>query len=130
MPTLSSQKIIYLFSCQCNGRYVGKTARTLMERINEHIPKCMQDYIESVQNNKDGSFTGIAKVKNASKRSSICQHLYENRECMLKYSIDRFKPVARARNISHLNVLESIYITVNNPEICKQTEYVYRALLF
>ena len=88
------------------------------------------DYIESVQNNKDGSFTGIAKVENASKRSSICQHLYENRECMLKYSIDRFKPIARARNIFHLNVLESIYITVNNPEICKQTEYVYRALLF
>ena len=27
LPTLSSQKIIYLFSCQCNGRYVGKTDR-------------------------------------------------------------------------------------------------------
>jgi predicted GIY-YIG superfamily endonuclease len=130
LPTLSSQKIIYLFTCQCNGKYVGKTAQTLRKRISQHIPKCMEDYIAYVRSNNTLPFNKLEMVKNAAGRSSICQHLYKNESCLRAYSVQSFKPIAQARSRFHLDVMESLYISVMEPNICKQTEFVYRTLLF
>lgn len=130
LPTLSSQNMIYLFSCQCNGKYVGKSRRTLGQRVIEHVPKCMTEYIEFVKNGFVGNFESLDQVKKATKASSICEHLYNNRECMLKFNIQQFKPYVHARSEHHLNVLESVCISSINPEICKQMAFVYETLLF
>ena len=130
LPALYSKNIIYLFSCQCNGKYVGKSQRTLQQRVNEHVPKCMREYIKSVENGKDANFPDMGKVLNAAKASSICEHLLNNRECLLKFNINQFKPYAHARSLHHLNVLESVCISAIHPEICKQMQFVYETLLF
>ena len=130
LPTLSCQNIIYLYSCQCNDKYVGKSQRTLKQRINEHVPKCMRDYIEHVRNGTVSDFRGMNMVKRAVKASSICEHLFNNRECLLKYNIQQFKPYMHARSSHHLNLLEAVCISAINPAICKQLTFVYETLLF
>ena len=130
LPTHSANNIVYRFECYCDSKYVGQTTQTLRKRMSQHIPACMRDYIEHAKNNNLDNFTRKDKVINATKRSAICEHLFNNNLCMINYNVDRFKPIARARNKFHLSVLESIYITMNSPEICKQSEYVYCALLF
>ena len=96
----------------------------------EHVPKCMTEYIEFVKNGFVGNFESLDQVKKATKASSICEHLYNNRECMLKFNIQQFKPYVHARSEHHLNVLESVCISSINPEICKQMAFVYETLLF
>ena len=130
LPTLSSQKVIYLFTCQCNGKYVGKTTQTLRKRIGDHVPKCVEEYIEHVRSKDARMFDKMDKVKNAAQRSSICQHLLNSDSCLLGYNVQCFKPIAQARTKFHLDVMESLYITMMEPSICKQIEFVYRTLLF
>ena len=41
-PSVSN--VIYLFECRhCEGRYVGKTAKRLGERIKQHVPRHLTD---------------------------------------------------------------------------------------
>jgi len=78
--------IIYQYSCCCTASYIGLTTRQFRKRIKEHIPKS----VESIccLDNKD---IIPAKVLNASKRSSIAQHLINNPTCANSYDINRFK---------------------------------------
>ena len=69
-------------------------------------------------------------VQNAIVGSSIANHLFTNIDCLRHFDFNRFGVTARGRNKFHLDVLESVYISSTKPEICKQTEFCYRVLLF
>ena len=132
LPTLSCSNVVYRFNCYCDRSYVGKTTQTLRKRISQHVPPCMNYYIKCV---KDGTTSTVEKkrmsaVENAVKRSGICEHLFNNEDCMKNYNIERFKPISSARNDFHLGKLESVYITSYCPELCRQSDFVYSLLLF
>ena len=132
LPTLSCSNVVYQFKCYCDRSYVGKTTQTLRKRISQHVPACMNHYIQAV---KDEAIDTVGKkrlsaVKNAVKRSGICEHLFNNNECMKNYNIDRFKPISNARNNFHLGKLESVFISCFNPELCRQSDFCYSLLLF
>ena len=130
LPTLSCKNVVYKFLCYCEGSYVGKTTQALRTRIKQHIPACLQKYIESVKNNTTQKFNKLSAVKNTATRSGISEHLINNIDCMRHYDISRFKPIAKARNDFHLGKLESVYITNLQPEFCRQSDFCYSLLLF
>ena len=62
--------------------------------------------------------------------SSIGQHLIVNPECAKTYRNDNFWIVGQARSSFHLSVLESVYIKIQNPILCRQKEFVFSLVLF
>ena len=63
-------------------------------------------------------------------QSAIACHLAANRSCVEKYSDSDFKVLSHARNQSHLDVLEALYINVFDPVLCKQKLFVTNLTLF
>ena len=74
--------IIYQYSCCCTASYIGFPARQLRKRIKEHVPKIVDKFC--YLDKKDGI---LAKVLNASKCSSIAEHLVINPMCANSYNI-------------------------------------------
>ena len=62
--------------------------------------------------------------------SAIGQHLITNPECAITYTDDNFRIIGQARSSFHLGVLESVYITTQNPVLCRQKEFVFSLKLF
>ena len=62
-------------------------------------------------------------------QSAIAQHLYVNSDCSDVYSDDCFVVLIRGRSRHHLQVLESIYIHAQRPNLCKQKQNVASLLL-
>ena len=86
VSNFNKSMIIYQYSCCCTASYIGLTTRQLRKRIKEHVPKrvensCCLDKKDEIP----------AKVFNASKRSSIAEHLVNNLMCANSYNIKRFK---------------------------------------
>ena len=46
------------------------------------------------------------------------------------YTDDKFLIIGQARSSFHLGVLESVYIKTQNPELCRQKEFVFSLGLF
>ena len=133
LPTHTMSNIIYMFSCYCGSKYVGKTSQTLKKRSKQHIPACLVAYKEAHDNNTITAFKETKKWQsavNSTSGSNIAKHLFDNQDCLTNMNFDRFKVVARGRNKFHLDVLESVFISTVRPEICKQTEFCYKILLF
>ena len=84
---LDKSCIIYKFNCFCEKSYIGQTSRHLKTRVNEHIPKCVLNFIKEKTNNKTKA------VLNATKRSSIAEHLINNVNCAKNYDLSRFKVI-------------------------------------
>ena len=89
--------IIYQYSCCCTASYIGLTTRQLRKRIKEHVPKSVDNFC--CLDKKDDI---PAKVLNASKRSSIAEHLVNNQTCANSYNINRFKVIKTCSNIFDL----------------------------
>ena len=62
--------------------------------------------------------------------SAIGQHPITNPDCAKTYTDDNFRIIGQARSSFHLGVLELVYITTQNPVLCKQKEFVFSLGLF
>ena len=62
--------------------------------------------------------------------SAIARHLSLDKECVKAYCDDCFSVLSHARSRRHLEVLESVYIHVQRPDLCVQKETVKPLLLF
>ena len=60
--------------------------------------------------------------------SSIAKHLVSSDECRRSYADDSFSVLSHVRSLSHLKVLEAVYISSTCPVLCKQKEFVVRSL--
>ena len=80
----------------------------------------------------DGLVNGCDNTASAARtyQSSIAKHLSMNIECAKAYCDDCFNVLSRARSCRHLEVLESVYIHVQRPNLCVQKETVKPLLLF
>ena len=80
----------------------------------------------------DGLVNGCDNTDSETKtyQSSIAKHLSMNIECAKAYCDDWFSVLSRARSYRHLEVLESVYIYVQRPNLCVQNKTVKPLLLF
>ena len=107
--------VIYQFSCCCKASYIGLTTRRLRKRIKDHAPKSVESFWFSEK--KDDIWV---IVLNASKCSSIAEHLVINSTCAKSYNLNRFKIVKTCSNVFDLIKLESICILLKKLVLCKQ----------
>ena len=84
-PHPPTTNMIYLFSCRCGRRYVGKTTQRLETRAKQHVPaSLLRPTKEDENDEKDEDEDGTepkTKTKTKSSTSSNGQHLLEWLEC-------------------------------------------------
>ena len=84
------------------------TCQRLEERVRQHIPRFLLS----------GRLTsGHSQAMD----SAIGEHLLTINSCRTSYEDDCFSVLHRARDKSHLKVLEAIYISMNRPSLCRQS---------
>ena len=96
--------IVYKFNCFFDKSYIGQTSRHLKTRTKEHLLICVIKFIE-----KEPKIMTRA-TENATKRSSIAEHLVKNRECAKKYDLSIFKILHQCNNVTDLIKMEAVLI--------------------
>ena len=81
---------------------MGQTSRHFKTRIKEHLPAYELKFIEKELEIK------TMKTKNAAKRSSVAEHLINNRDCTRKYDMSKFKIIHHCKSVFDLAKLEAI----------------------
>ena len=111
-PHKHSSALICSFRYTCGLQYIRRTGQRLGARIKQHVPTKIRlgNYFADYINNTHGS--------------AIAEHLINNRECASTYSADLFTILSRYHSDFHLKVLETIYILIHKPSLCKQREYL------
>ena len=119
LPTLARSKVVYMFKCLCEKRYVGRTEQRLTDRINQHVPLAIRKHKTD------------RKLPDASTQSSaIGKHLCESADCAAAYTPDWFTVLEQARTSFHLATLEATYIASMKPILCRQKTFVYTLRVF
>ena len=173
MPISDQSKIVYLFTCECEREYIGKTTQRFRDRSDPHIPQKLITLVTSPdkqpEKRRRGRPPNVSKpaqpedslyrsqrrmeasqqlesplyenlpvplpsdivVENSD--SAVTRHLKSSPKCL--YSVcsnvyKHFKIVARARSKCQLDALEAVYISIKQPELCIQKEYVRELYLF
>ena len=70
----------------------------------------------------------VATRKIEAKDSAVTKHLKESPDCLQSDPRLRFKVLAQARSIVHLDVLEAVYIRHLELELCQQKDTFTRTL--
>ena len=118
LPSMNRSNLVYLFSCCCESKYVGRTSQRLQSRIKQHIPKNILKVL------------GTNKKPKSKPSSAIAQHLLKNISCGKQYQPSMFTIIGNGRSKFHLQVLEALHIVGMDPLLCRQKEFVYSMLLF
>ena len=92
-------------------QYVGKTTQVLPERIKQHVARKLID----------GRTEKRMKIEKND--SAVTKHLKVNPECIPLEPERCFTVLAQARNKSHLDVLEAVFIRTLSPDMCQQKEF-------
>ena len=90
---------------------MGKTTQVLSERIKQHVARKLID----------GKTEKRLKIEKND--SAVTKHLKGNPECIPLEPERCFTVLARARNKSHLDVLEAVFIRTLSPDMCQQKEF-------
>ena len=98
----------YKFVFRCSSTYIGRTCQRLEVRIRQHVPRVILT--------KSQQISGHSKAMD----SAIGKYLLTINPCTTSYEDDCFSFLHRARDKIHLNVLEAIYIAINDPPLCRQ----------
>ena len=90
-----------------------------MVRMKEHVPKCVLNFI------KDPSypFGNNIKLTRAGKKSSIAQHLLENKTCGKEFDWTRFNIIHKCKNMWELKIMEAVAITSIEPNLNRQNDF-------
>ena len=111
LPTTAKSLLVYNYKCCCGKQYVGKTTQVLSERIKQHVARKLIDGKTE------------KRVKIEKNDSAVTKHLKGNPECIPLEPERCFTVLARARNKSHLDVLEAVFIRTLSPDMCQQKEF-------
>ena len=107
LPIFKQSNLIYKFVCRCSSTYIGLTWQSLEVRVRQHIPRVLLS----------GRLTsGHSQAMD----SAIGEHLLTINSCRTSYEDDCLSVLHRARDKSHVKVLEAIYISMNHTSLCRQ----------
>ena len=110
LPPQHINLVIYKYTCNCGSDYKGKTSNRLDLRIKQHLPARILN-LEL----KRGQFVNTFK-------SSIADHMINNRGCVVDFNVDRFSILSRSHSLYHLKVLETLNVRSLQPSLCKQRD--------
>ena len=113
--------VVYHFKCHCGDDYVGQTSRRLGERVKEHVPLCVKEFIA----NPTYDFKDNIQLLRASKKTAISKHLLENSICGTAYNEDCFSILRQCNSDYHLIVCEAVLIGIMAPTLCIQEKFDY-----
>ena len=124
LPTFQQSNVVYEYVCHCDSRFVGRTSQRLQDRNRQHVPKFIRS--RTSQERKQPECPG--KLANSIPHcdSAIGNHLLHNQKYASHYKDNQFFILSKARSDFHLSVLESIFITLRKPNLCRQKEFVYK----
>ena len=108
--------IIYEFKCSCSSTYLGRTSRSLGDRIKEHVPAWLKN------GKKQPPRSTIVQ-------SSIAQHLLNCNAINVAAAEHHFRKVHTDVHPNKAHILEALLIASRSPDLCRQKDYVYRLLL-
>ena len=114
IPNLDKSCVVYRFICFCERSYISQTSRHLKTRVEDHLPKCILNFMTEKTRIKTKT------VINAAKRSSRAEHSINNTYCANNYMLSRFRVVSYCNNVIDLVKLKAISIFLNKPKLCKQ----------
>ncbi|CAI2736547.1 unnamed protein product [Schistosoma spindalis] len=104
---------IYQFTCLCGHTYIGRSNRTMQSRVNEHVPKWLQN--QCVSNDP-------INVGGRKPGSSIAKHIIETGH---KIDINAaFKTLYRNCQGRILKFIEALAIRKFKPPLCAQKQFV------
>ena len=107
LPIFKLSNLIYKFVRRCSLTYIGMTCQRLEVRVRQHIPRVLLS----------GRLTsGHSQAMD----SAIDEHLLTINSCRTSHEDDCFSVLHKARDKSHLKVLEAIYISMNRTSRCRQ----------
>ena len=99
---------IYQFTCDCGSNYIGRTERMLKTRVREHIPKWLQNQVDTLHR-IDGNGRYLA--------SSIAKHPIE--AILMGNVTNLFKVVYKNRSRKMLRFAVALAIRrLNLPPLC------------
>ena len=108
LPPHHINSVIYKYTCSCGSDYIGRTSNRLDLRIKQYLRARIWN-LEL----KRGQLANTSG-------SSIAEHMINSRECVADFNVDRFSILSRSHSISHLKVLEGLYVRSLQPSFCKQ----------
>ena len=103
LPTTLKSSIAYEYLCHCDSRYVGQTLQQLQDRINQHVPKWLQQTKRPTRSQPSRSCK--LKHNNPDYDSAVGQHFIDNEQCAANYD-KRFRILAVAHNSFYLCLLD------------------------
>ena len=126
LPAFSSSCVVYDFNCECGSRYVGRTSQRLSDRIKQHVPNAIRQ--KPIPTRKQPK-RQCASTTTVNCDSSIGRHLLSNKTCAEAYNESRFRILSKCRSSYNLKIKEAVYIKLNNPNLCKQKEFIFNLAL-
>nr|WBB44924.1 reverse transcriptase [Chrysogorgia stellata] len=127
LPAFSSSSIIYEFKCECGSRYVGRTSQRLGDIMKQHVPTNIRRKIVPLRQQPRRQCRQDTVINCD---SAISRHLLSNSQCAKSYNDTNFRILAKCRSPFQLKVLESIYIKLSDPDLCRQKEFIFKTSLF
>ena len=124
LPTFQQSNVVYEYVCHCDSRYVGRTSQRLQDRIRQHVPKSIRNRTSKERKQPERPGKLANSIPHCD--SAIGNHLLYNQKCASHYKDNQFFILSKARSDFHLSVLESIFITLRKPNLCRQKEFVYK----
>ena len=118
IPTVRASNLVYKFSCDCGSSYVGRTRRSLADRVTEHLPR----WLMRGANQRPRSTADPTSA--VTRHVMACDAFDRQRPAM-----DSFSIVTRSRCVSLLPLLEATHILFMKPDLCCQKEFVFSLAL-
>ena len=116
--------VIYQFVCHCDSRYVGRTSQRLEERIKQHVPRSIAN--PRASHNRQ-SLSCSCKVNTRPQQfheSSIGQHFFDNAQCALHYSNEKFLFSLEVALLFTFLLLKQVSLNLSTP-FCVSKKNVY-----
>ena len=112
--------------------YTNTCATTWVERLNVCRTESVSMSQKSIQNRTsqerkqpEGSGKSINSIPHCD--WAIGNHLlHKQPKCASDYKDNQFFDLFKTRSDFHLSVLESIFITLREPNLCRQKEFAYK----
>ena len=127
LPTIQHSKVVYKYVCHCDSGYVGQTSQRLQDRIRQHVPKSIRN--RTGQERKQPERLGKPANSIPHCDSAIVNHFLHKQKCAFQCNDNQFFILSKARSDFHLLVLDSFFITLRKPNLCRQKEFIYKRKL-
>ena len=125
VPITHQSMVVYQYVCRCDCRYVCCTSLRLQDRLNQQIPKSIQNKGNPTKVLPKRNCKSTTPLNQQDCDSAISLHLIQNPDCASHYHIDQFSILAKARTVFHLGTLEATFIKTLKPILCRQKEFVH-----